>query len=155
MITVNNVNRAPIFTLIPANNSTFNETDTIQVNVSASDPDNDPLSYMIKIDGVQVSSSASYAWATGYNNSGNHSVEVSIGDGMVIVNRVIFISIKHTYPRYDVNENGVVEIGDLTLIGQHFNQVVSIPYPRFDVNMDGVVNIADIVITGQHIGENT
>ena len=42
------------------------------------------------------------------------------------------------YPRYDVNENGVVDIGDLTIIGQHFNEIVSAPYPRYDVNSDGV-----------------
>jgi Ca2+-binding EF-hand superfamily protein len=57
--------------------------------------------------------------------------------------------------RYDVNQNGVVDIGDIAVIGQHFNEVVIPPYPRYDVNMDGVVNIADLAIAGQHFGEAT
>lgn len=65
------------------------------------------------------------------------------------------IAAKKVYPRYDVNEDGVVEMSDLTLIGQHFNKAVSVPYPRYDVNMDGLVNIEDITITGQYFGEKT
>ncbi len=59
------------------------------------------------------------------------------------------------YPRYDVIESGIVDIYDLTLVGQHYNEVISYPYPRYDVNMNGLVNIEDITIVGQHFGENT
>jgi len=38
------------------------------------------------------------------------------------------------YSRYDINENRIVDINDLTLVGQHLNEVVFIPYPRYDVN---------------------
>lgn len=65
------------------------------------------------------------------------------------------ISANNLYPRYDIDENGIMDTRDLTLIEQHFNEVVSVPYPRYDVNMDGLVNIHDITITGQHFGENT
>jgi hypothetical protein len=59
----------------------------------------------------------------------------------------------NVYPRYDVDENGTVDMDDLTIVGQHFNEIVSIPYPRYDVNMDGLVNIDDITIVGQNFGE--
>lgn len=58
------------------------------------------------------------------------------------------------FPRYDVNENSTVDMNDLTLVGQYFNEVVPFPYPRHDVNMDGQVNIYDISIVGQHFGEH-
>lgn len=154
-ITVKNVNRVPSLTLTPANGSTFNETDTIQISIMANDPDNDPLAYIIKIDGVQVSTDPNYMWITTYSSSGYHLIEASVSDGTATVTRNSTIYIKNIYPRYDVNENGYVEIGDIAIIGQHFNDIVSIPYPRYDVNMDGVVNILDIAITAMHFGEQT
>jgi len=154
-ITVNNVNRAPTFTAIPANGSVFNETDTIIIRATASDLDNDLLSYIIQIDGIQVGTLPDYNWSTNYSSSGSHIINISVNDGTELVSKTITVQINNVYPRYDVNENGVVDIGDLTLIGQHFNEKVTPPYPRYDVNMDGLVNIADIVLAAQHFGEST
>ena len=154
-ITVNNVNRAPTFTAIPANGSVFNETDTIIIRATASDLDNDLLSYIIQIDGIQVGTLPDYNWSTNYSSSGSHIINISVNDGTELVSKTITVQINNVYPRYDVNENGVVDIGDLTLIGQHFNEKVTPPYPGYDVNMDGVVNIADIVLAAQHFGEST
>ncbi len=155
IITVNNVNRAPTFTSIPANGSIFNETDQIQITVTASEPDNDPLSYVIKIDGVHLSTSSTYIWTTNYSNAGYHDIYMSVSDGTAAVNSTITIYVNNIYPRYDVNENGIVDIGDMVIIGQHFNDIVNAPYPRYDVNMDGVVDVLDITITTQHFGEDT
>jgi hypothetical protein len=134
------------------NNSLFNETDHIQVTVAASDPDNDPLSYLIKIDGVQVSTLSSYNWTTNYSSAGYHDISISVSDGKISVNSTITVYINNVYPRYDINSNGIVDIGDLVIIGQHFNEMVSAPYPKYDVNMDGIVDIMDITIIGQHFG---
>ena len=154
-INVSNVNIAPILTLTPANGSTFNETDIIKINITASDQDNDPLSYIIKIDGVQVSTASNYTWVTNYSSSGTHNIEVSVSDGTALVTKNITIYINNSYPRYDVIGNGIVDVADLVIIGQHFNEVVTSPFPRYDVNQDGVVNILDITITAQHFGEKT
>ena len=155
MITVNNVNRPPTFTSFPYNGSTFNETQSIPISVIANDPDNDTLSYIIKLDGKLVSTTASYLWKTHYSSSGNHNIEISVSDGTVSVTGTTIVYINNVYPRYDVNKNGVVDIGDLTIIGQHFTERVNAPYPGYDVNMDGVIDISDITITAQHFGENT
>jgi hypothetical protein len=155
IITVNNVNLVPIFTSIPANGSIFNETEQIQITVTASDPDSDPVSYVIKIDGIQVSTLSKYNWTTNYSNAGYHNIFISVSDGIATVNSTIIIYINNAYPRYDVDENGIVDIRDMVIIGQNFNKIVSAPYPRYDVNMDGVVDIADITITAQYFGENT
>jgi len=154
-ITVNNVNMPPTFTAIPVNGSVFNETDTIIILATANDPDNDVLSYIIQIDGIQVSTSPNYNWSTNYSSSGSHIINISINDSKELVSKTITVQINNAYPRYDVNQNGVVDIGDITLIGQHFNAKVTPPYPFYDVNMDGVVNIADIVLAAQRFGDRT
>lgn len=154
-ITVNNVNRAPTFTAMPANGSVFNETEIIYISTNVTDLDNDSLDYIIEIDGALVSTSPGYNWTTNYSSSGNHIINISVSDGTDLVSKTIFVSVNNIYPRYDVNENGIVDIGDLTIIAQHFNEIVSAPYPRYDVNMDSYVNIVDIVITAQHFGEMT
>jgi hypothetical protein len=155
IIIVRNVNRAPTFTSTPANNSSFNETDVIQITVTANDPDNDPISYRITVDSVQVSTSSNYNWTTNYSSAGYHNIIISVSDGINTVNSTITIYINNVYPRYDVNNDGTVDVGDLVLIGQHFNEIVSPPYPRYDVNMDGIVDILDITMTAQRFGENT
>ncbi|MCX9084879.1 MAG: cohesin domain-containing protein [Candidatus Methanoperedens sp.] len=154
-ITVNNVNRPPTFTAIPSNESIFNETDTITISISASDPDSDPLTYSIKIDGIEMSTSTTYDWVTNNSSSGNHVINISVNDGTEIVSETIMVYINNYYPRYDINQDGVVDIGDLTVIGQYFNEDVTHPYPRYDVNMDGKVNIMDIVLAAGHYGEYT
>jgi hypothetical protein len=154
-ITVNNVNRPPTFTAIPANGSVFNENDTIIIRATANDLDDDVLSYIIQIDGIQVGTSPNYNWSTNYSSSGNHVINISVNDGKELVSKTITVQINNVYPRYDVNQNGIVDIGDITLIGQYFNAKVTPPFPLYDVNMDGVVNIADIVLVAQHFGART
>jgi len=154
-ITVINVNRPPAFTAIPLNGSIFNETDIIYISANATDLDNDTLSYSIKIDNTQVSISSSYNWTTNYSDAGNHMINISVSDDTELVSKTISVYINNASPRYDVNEDGIVDIGDITIIGQHFNEVTTPPYPRYDVNMDSVVNIADMAVAGQHFGEGT
>ena len=57
----------------------------------------------------------------------------------------------------DVNDDGVVNILDLVLVGKHFGedyQTTSKPYPPWDVNDDGVVDILDLTLVVKHFGEN-
>ena len=154
-IIVINVNRAPTFTPIPSNGSVYNETEIIYIRANATDLDNDNLNYSIKIDNTQVSTSSSYNWTSNYSSAGNHQINISVTDGTEIVSKIISVYINNVNQRYDVTNNGVVDIGDITVIGQHFMVVVTPPYPRYDVNMDGIVNIMDLVIVGQHFGGTT
>jgi hypothetical protein len=100
-VTVNNVNRAPTLTLSPANGSIFNETDTILINITANDPDNDLLGYIIKIDGIQVSNSSGYKWKTNYKSSGFHIIEGYVTDGKATVNQTNTIYIRNEHPSFD------------------------------------------------------
>ncbi len=55
-------------------------------------------------------------------------------------------------PPWDVNCDGIVDLSDLVLVGQHFGE--SHPSQRrVDLNGDGVVDISDLVLIGKHFGE--
>ena len=49
---------------------------------------------------------------------------------------------------YDVNEDGDINILDLTFVASRFGQ----NDPKADVNEDGTVNILDLVLVAQHFG---
>ena len=70
------------------------------------------------------------------------SVPVMVVDGMVV--EIAFLA--------DVNQDGTINILDLTLVGQNFG-ITPIANPRTDVNGDGNVNILDLVLVAQHFGE--
>ena len=60
------------------------------------------------------------------------------------------IIISH-YP-WDVNGDGVVDLFDLVLVGQHFGERPP-SESRADVNRDGTVDILDLVLIARHFGE--
>ncbi len=153
-ITVNEVNHAPVITaFIPANNAVFDETDTITIDVTASDVDGQALSYTIKIDGVTYSTSSSYVWNTDYSSAGSHTILVTVSDGVNEVTSQRTITINNLHPLWDVNEDQSVDILDITIVGQKYGTTVDAPYPRYDVNQDGIINIQDLVVVGYHFGE--
>ena len=93
-----------------------------------------------------------------YTNSsasiGTYNVTVSATDGIGTVTKIWNWTIICNAP-WDVNGDGIVDIRDIVIVGQHFGQTTSPPYPRYDVNADGIVDIRDIVIVGQHLGQTT
>ncbi|MBP1910305.1 Ig-like domain-containing protein [Methanolobus bombayensis] len=153
-ITVTPTNHIPEITLLePADDSTFEEGSTIDVNVAASDADGDFLSYIIEIDGVQVSTSTSYSWETDYDSAGTHTIKVTVSDGTEEISSSSTITITDLQPRWDVNEDGVVNVLDITLVGQNYGESYETDLPRWDVNQDGTVNIQDLSIVSGHFGE--
>ena len=153
-IVVSELNHAPVInTLVPSDGSTYNEAESINIEASASDEDGDALSYIIKIDGVTISTLSSYVWNTDYASAGTHTIEVTVSDGTESTSMQHSITINDVHPRWDVNEDGEVNILDITLIGQQYGNTVSTPYPRWDVNQDGVINIQDLTVTSYHFGE--
>ena len=61
------------------------------------------------------------------------------------------LSITTAYAAWDVNEDGSVNVLDMTLISQDFGQTGTPGWIREDVNGDGVINIQDLIIIGQHL----
>ncbi|AFV22940.1 hypothetical protein Mpsy_0731 [Methanolobus psychrophilus R15] len=153
-ITVTSLNSAPVITLFePASGSEFEEGQVIDISVVAEDPEGEPLSYSLTINGVQVSSSAGYQWVTDYSCAGTHSIGVTVSDGNSQVSQTHTIMILDVHPRWDVNQDGVVNILDITLVGQNYGNTYSEDLPRWDVNQDGIVNVQDLSIVAAHFGE--
>ena len=55
-------------------------------------------------------------------------------------------------PPWDVNCDGIVDISDLVLVGQHLGEENPLKI-RVDVNGDGVVDISDLVLIVKHFGQ--
>lgn len=53
---------------------------------------------------------------------------------------------------WDVNQDGIVNILDLTLVAGNLGAVVP-TNPRADANRDGTVNVLDLVLVASHLGE--
>jgi hypothetical protein len=153
-ITVSTLDRTPVITLFePASGSVFDEGRTIDMRVVAEDPEGKTLSYIMTIDGVQVSSSASYQWVTDYSSAGTHSIGVTVSDGNSQASRTHTITITDVHPRWDVNQDGVVNILDITLVGQNYGRTYTGTLPRWDINQDGIVNVQDMSIVAGRFGE--
>ncbi|NPE28438.1 DNRLRE domain-containing protein [Methanococcoides sp. SA1] len=52
----------------------------------------------------------------------------------------------------DVNEDGIVNVLDITLVGQNIGTSAE-SSPRCDVNQDGLINILDLTVVGQNFGK--
>jgi hypothetical protein len=153
-VTVNKLNYLPIINYFePLNGSFFSEGERINVSVNASDADGQVLNYSIKIDGVKCSTEPAYIWETDYSSSGNRTIEVAVSDGIDEVKEQHIIFINNYHPRWDVNEDGIVNILDITIIAQNYGTDTKKPYPRWDVNQDGVINIQDLSLAGYYFGE--
>ncbi|MBI1922740.1 IPT/TIG domain-containing protein [Candidatus Poribacteria bacterium] len=78
-------------------------------------------------------------------------VTVTNPDGQSAV--IKFTYKRPQFPAYDVNQDGIVNIFDLVLVGGQFGQ--SGAGLSGDANGDGIVNIFDLVLAGGHFGETT
>lgn len=65
----------------------------------------------------------------------------------------VTITVSASYPPYDINEDGIVDILDITTIVENYGTTTIEPYPRYDVNMDGTVNIVDLDCIASHFNE--
>ncbi|MGM0771198.1 MAG: disaggregatase related repeat-containing protein, partial [Halobacteriota archaeon] len=158
LITVNPVNSdpsgnsAPVITEFgPANNDVFEEGSVINIGVTASDADGQDLDYLLRIDGVTVSTTSSYAWTTDASSDGTHIIEAIVSDGTDQFTAQHVITVIKIHPRWDVNKDGVVNILDVTIVAQNLGN--DKPHPSWDVNQDGEVNIQDLTIVAHYFGE--
>jgi len=149
-------NEAPVLSTI--GDKSVNEGSLLEFTISAYDPDGDTLTYSASNlpSGASFdASSRTFSWTPTYDQAGTYTnVHFEVSDGHLTDSEDITITVHNTIPRWDVNEDSVVDIFDLVEVGQHFNEsFASLPYPRYDVNQDGVVDIGDVTLVGQHFGE--
>jgi hypothetical protein len=58
-------------------------------------------------------------------------------------------------PRWDINEDGIVDYKDLAILGAHYGETTQAPYPRYDIDRDGEVGTNDVDVLMAHYGEET
>jgi surface protein len=79
-------------------NKTINEGDNFSYYVSASDPNNDSLSYSINgPSGMSINSSGRIYWSTDYYDSGSYSIKVTVSDGEYSISRWFTLTVKNSY----------------------------------------------------------
>jgi chitodextrinase len=88
IITVNNVNQAPVLDTIA--DITVNEGDTITLNPTATDPDGDALTYTYS--GWMTSAS----YTTDNNDAGSHTVTVTVSDGSLTDSQDVTVTVSNT-----------------------------------------------------------
>ncbi|MCP4261686.1 MAG: hypothetical protein GY774_29915, partial [Planctomycetes bacterium] len=99
-ITVGNINRPPVLDTIA--NITVSEGATITLNPTATDPDGDTLTYMYT--GWMTSSN----YTTNDNDSGTHTVTVTVSDGILTDSQVVTVTVSNT----NLPQNGIIDNGD-------------------------------------------
>ncbi|MCX9085905.1 MAG: dockerin type I domain-containing protein [Candidatus Methanoperedens sp.] len=143
-----------------------NQTSHVIFNTTTPANTNFTVSYRQKLTGAWIQIGNIYTGNQTIAIPGNRYQETEInitlsgnGSSFPEIESIEFITEhatnKKESPQHDVDENGIVDFNDLTLVSKHFNEIVSIPLSRFDVNKDGVVDILDISIVSKHIGEKS
>jgi Beta-propeller repeat len=89
----------------------------------------------VLVDGVSVGAVTSYEFT---NVAADHTISVSFATDV---------------PAWDMNGDGVCNIGDVVVIGLHWGETGTNGWIPSDLNNDGVINIGDVVVLGLHWGE--
>ncbi len=71
------------------------ETDILAFEVVASDLNNDELSYVWKLDGVTIGDENSIEYKTTYEDSGSHTIKVSVSDGIFETEKIWSITVNN------------------------------------------------------------
>ena len=139
-----------------------NITGTTWINWTWTNPTDADFNHtMVYLNGVlKKSTSNQYYNATGLIANTSYEIGTHTGDTYGNVNTTwvnqTAKTVNNLIPRYDVNEDGKVDILDITIVAvQHYGETTNLPYPRYDVNADGKVDDLDITIVEQHFGEIT
>ncbi|MBN2110627.1 MAG: PGF-pre-PGF domain-containing protein [Methanosarcinaceae archaeon] len=127
-ITVLNVNRPPVFSIIA--DSETDENSPLVITLEASDPDGDILEFSRDVSFGTISGNK-FSWVPSYDDSGNHTINFAVSDGSTEVVRTAKVSVR------DVNRPPVLySISDVTVME---NEVVDIELFGFDPDNDHLI----------------
>ena len=74
---------------------TIDETQSIDFSVTASDLNKDPLTYIWKLDGSDVSDANAWTYQTDYDSAGSHTVKVDVSDGLSISSKIWSVNVRN------------------------------------------------------------
>ncbi|WP_321430432.1 putative Ig domain-containing protein [uncultured Methanolobus sp.] len=93
IINVENVNRAPLFETMPM--CEVNETEQVCINLSASDPDGDSVSFSTEFDNGKIIGDT-FVWDTGYYDSGEYNILFNATDGDLCDSTTVHVRVNPT-----------------------------------------------------------
>ncbi|NQT71780.1 MAG: hypothetical protein HQ553_03295 [Chloroflexi bacterium] len=150
-ITVN-FNQPPVLNSI--GDKSVNEGDQIQFTVSAIDADEDDLIYSVS--GLPSNAgfdanTRTFTWTPNFSAAGNYpNITFQVSDGTDTDSENITITVNHPYEDWDVNHDNNVNVLDLIMVGQCWDQSDTAGWIAEDVNEDGLINVLDMIPIGQH-----
>jgi len=138
LLTINNINDAPIVENIEP--MTIDETDTAELIINAQDPDNDKLTYSVTITRSTIVAPKSdifiqdpnqenkFTWKTNYEDMGTYYVYVNVDDGKSKTSKDFSLTVN------DINAPPTIEpIEDITV---DENELVTITINANDIDED-------------------
>jgi len=92
-----------------------------------------------------------------YTNPNNYTVTLTVTDSENQQDSISYIVevINMTYPRWDINQDGKVDIYDVAYVAKRFGSREGDPDydPIADMNEDGIIDIYDVATVAKHFGE--
>jgi hypothetical protein len=145
------IDRAPVLNAI--GNKSVNEGAALSFTISASDGDNDALTYyasQLPAGAAFDAASRTFSWTPGYGQAGVYAnVRFQVSDGQMTDYEDITVTVSNVV-RPDVNEDGSVNVLDMITVGQHWSETGAAGWIRQDINDDGSVNVLDATLIGQN-----
>jgi PGF-pre-PGF domain-containing protein len=134
-ITVNAVNREPVFSplsIVPAN-----ENETLEITLSATDLDGDILAFTKDVSYGKIEDNT-FTWTPGYTDQGKHNIEFSVSDGQSTVIQNVEINV--------TNVNRVPVLYPISDTVVQANEDITIELNAFDPDGDSLnySNITDL-----------
>lgn len=97
LIIVNRKEEAPVFESFSPEKTAIeiDETDVMTFEVDASDLNEDILMYSWKLDGIEIGTDASLEYQTTYEDSGSHTVKVSVSDDLFDTEKIWSVTVNN------------------------------------------------------------
>ena len=147
-----NINQLPVLESI--GNKSVNEGELLTFPISATDPDGGSLTYSASNlpSGANFDpDTQTFSWTPNYSQAGVYpNIHFEVSDGSLADSADIIITVNQPYEDWDTNGDGVVNVLDMTLVGQHWDETGLIGWIQEDVNEDGMINVLDMILIGQH-----
>ncbi len=144
-------NKAPLINHI--GNKSGTEGELLQFTISASDPNNDMLSYSasnLPSGATFDTETGNFSWTPTYAQAGKHTnIHFEISDDELTTSEDITITVSQLYHDSDVNRDGDIDILDMIVVMQRQGEAGPAGWIPEDVNEDGAVNISDVIPIGQ------
>ena len=118
LIIVNRKEEAPVFESFSPEDTAIkiDETDIMRFEVNVSDMNEDVLMYSWKLDGIEIGTDANLEYQTTYEDSGSHTVKVSVSDGIFDTEKIWSVTVNNVNRKPLLTEVDDIEVSETDTI---------------------------------------